>query len=169
VVTDSAKRSAARGLGSLRMALDLERRKANLPAEELATRRARFAAVVDRLAGDAADDPALLGAAVRRGLEALDETLASHRAELARRAAQATLEAAERHPDASPGRLLELLAAERPAMLEGLSRAQQLQAEAGSTFGVPLPAFVAPDLDLGIARVSFATPHMTLLAEQLAR
>jgi hypothetical protein len=156
----------------------------------------RFAAVVDRLAGDAAEDAALLGAAVRRGLEALDGTLAPHRAEQARRAAQHTLEAAERHQDAGPGRLLELLAAERPAMLEGLSRelveraeaaavaayrqgaagvaeraarrVQRLQAEAVSTFGVPLPGFVAPDLDLGIARVSFATPHVTLLAEQLA-
>jgi GTP-binding protein EngB required for normal cell division len=138
VVTDSARRSAARGLGSLRLALDLERRAASLPAEELATRRARFAAVIDRLAGDAADDAALLGAAVRRGLEALDETLAPHRAELARRAEQAA------------------------------RRVQRLQAEAASTFGVPLPAFVAPDLDLGIARVSFTTPHVTLLAQQLA-
>jgi GTP-binding protein EngB required for normal cell division len=196
VVTDSARRSAARAIGSLRLALDLERRAASLPAEELATRRARFAAVVDRLAGDAADDAALLGAAVRRGLEALDGTLAPHRVELARRAAQATLQAAERHQDAGPGRLLELLAADRPAMLEGLSRelveragaaavaayrqaaaavaeraarrVQRLQAEAASTFRVPLPGFVAPDLDLGIARVSFTTPHVTLLAEQLA-
>jgi GTP-binding protein EngB required for normal cell division len=196
VVTDSARRSAARGLGSLRLALDLERRAANLPAEELATRRAEFAAVVDRLASDAADDAALLGAAVRRGLEALDETLAPHRAELVRRAEQATIQAAERHPDAGPGRLLELLQAERPAMLEGLSgelveragaaavaayrqaaaavtkraadRVQRLQAEAASTFGVPLPDFVAPDLDLGIAKVSFSVPRVTLLAEQLA-
>jgi hypothetical protein len=196
VVTDSARRSAARGLGSLRLALDLERRAASLPAEELATRRAQFAAVVDRLASDAADDAALLGAAVRRGLEALDETLAPHRAELARRAEQATIQAAERHPDAGPGRLLELLQAERPAMLEGLSgelveragaaavaayrqataavtkraanRVQRLQAEAASTFGVPLPDFVAPDLDLGIAKVSFSVPRVTLLAEQLA-
>jgi hypothetical protein len=180
VVTDSARRSAARGLGSLQLALELERRAASLPAEELATRRARFAAAVDRLTDDAADDAALLGAAVRRGLEALDETLAPHRAELARRAAQATSQVAEWHPEASPGRLLELLAAERPAMLEGLSRelveragaaavaayrqaaaavaeraadrAQRLQAEAASTFGVPLPDFIAPDLDL--ARVS---------------
>jgi GTP-binding protein EngB required for normal cell division len=196
VVTDSARRSAARGLGSLRLALDLERRAASLPAEELATRRAQFAAVVDRLASDAADDAALLGAAVRRGLEALDETLAPHRAELARRAEQATIQAAERHPDAGPGRLLELLQAERPAMLEGLSgelveragaaavaayrqataavtkraanRVQRLQAEAASTFGVPLPDFIAPDLDLGIAKVSFSVPRVTLLAEQLA-
>jgi GTP-binding protein EngB required for normal cell division len=196
VATDSARRSAARGLGSLRLALDLERRAASLPAEELATRRARFAAVIDRLASDAADDDALLGAAVRRGLEALDETLAPHRSELTRRAEQATLKVAERHPDVGPGRLLELLAAERPAMLEGLSRelveragaaavaayrqaatrvaeraadrVQRLQAEAASSFGVPLPDFVAPDLDLGIAKVSFSVPRVTLLAEQLA-
>jgi GTP-binding protein EngB required for normal cell division len=196
VVTDSARRSAAQGLGSLQLALELERRAASLPAEELATRRARFAAAVDRLTDDAADDAALLGAAVRRGLEALDETLAPHRAELARRAEQATSQVAERHPEASPGRLLELLAAERPAMLEGLSRelveragaaavaayrqaatavaeraadrVQRLQAEAASSFGVPLPDFVAPDLDLGIAKVSFSVPRVTLLAEQLA-
>ena len=196
VVTDSARRSAAQGLGSLQLALELERRAASLPAEELATRRAQFAAAVDRLTDDAADDAALLGAAVRRGLEALDETLAPHRDELARRAEQTTLQVAERHPDASPGRLLELLAAERPAMLEGLSRelveragaaalvayrqaaaavaeraadrVQRLQAEAASTFGVPLPDFVAPDLDLGIAKVSFSVPRVTLLAEQLA-
>ena len=196
MVTDSARRSAARGLGSLRLALDLERRAASLPAEELAERRARFAAVVDRLAGDAADDAALLGAAVRRGLEALDEALAPRRAELARLAEQATVDAAERHPDARPGQLLELLQADRPAMLERLSRetveraaatavaayrqaaggvaeraaarVERLQAEAASTFGVPLPAFIPPDLDLGVARVSFAYPRLTLLAEQLA-
>jgi GTP-binding protein EngB required for normal cell division len=196
VVTDSARRSAARGLGSLRLALDLERRAAAMPAEELATRRARFAAVADRLAGDAADDAALLGAAVRRGLQALDEVIGPHRAELAHRAEQATVQAAERHPDASPGRLLEVLAAERLAVLEGLSRelveragaaavaayrqaaakvaqraaarVQRLQAEAANGFGVPLPDFVAPDLDLGIARVSFSAPRVALLAEQLA-
>jgi hypothetical protein len=88
------------------------------------------------------------------------------------------------------------LAAERPAILEGLScelieragaaavaayrqaaaavtqraadRVQRLQAEAASSFGVPLPAFVAPDLDLGIVRISFSAPRVTLLAEQLA-
>jgi hypothetical protein len=186
VVTDSARRSAARGLGSLRLALDLEQQAASLPAEELATRRVQFAAVADRLAGDAADDAALLGAAVRRGLQALDEVIGPHRAELARRAEQATLQAAERYPDAGPGRLLELLAAERPALLEGLSqelveragaaamaayrhaagkmanraadRVQQLQAAAANTFGVPLPDFAAPDLDLGIARISFSAP-----------
>ena len=196
VVTDSARRSAAHGLGSLRLALGLERRAASLPAEELAECRTRFAAAVNQLAGDAADDAALLGAAVRRGLEALDQTLASYRTELIRRAQQATLEAAERHPDAGPGRLLEQLAAERPAMLEGLSRelaehagaaavaayrqaaaavtqraadrVQRLQAEAARTFALPLPAFVAPDLDLGIVRVSFSVPRVTLLAEQLA-
>jgi GTP-binding protein EngB required for normal cell division len=196
VVTASARRSAAQGLGSLRLALELERRAASLPAEVLATRRAQFAAVVDRLTDDAADDAALLGAAVRRGLEALDGTLAPHRAELARRAEQATLRGAERHPDASPGRLLELLAADRPAMLEGLSkelveragaaavaayrqaavavaeravdRVQRLQTEAASTFGVSLPDFIAPDLELGIAQVSFSVPRVTLLAEQLA-
>jgi GTP-binding protein EngB required for normal cell division len=195
VVTESARRSAAQGLGSMQLALELERRAASVPAEELASRRAQFAAAVDRLTDDAADDAALLGAAVR-GLEALDETLAPHRAELARRAKQATFQVAERHPDASPGRLLELLAAERPAMLEGLSRelveragaaavaayrqaaaavakraadrVQRLQAEAASTFGVPLPDFIAPDLDLGIAKVSFSVPRVTLLAEQLA-
>jgi GTP-binding protein EngB required for normal cell division len=196
VVTDSARRSAAQGLGSLQLALELERQAASLPAEELAARRAQFAAAVDRLAGEAADDAALLGAAVRRGLEALDETLAPHRWEQTRRAELATLKVAERHPDVGPGRLLELLAAERPTMLERLSRelveqagaaavaayreaaaavaeraadrVQRLQAEAASSFGVPLPAFVAPDLDLGIARVSFTTPRVTLLAEQLA-
>jgi GTP-binding protein EngB required for normal cell division len=196
VVTDSARRSAARGLGSLQLTLELERRAASLPAEELTKRHARFAAVVDRLAGDAAEDTALRGAAVRRGLAALDETLAPQRAQLVRRAQQATVQAAERHPDVGPGRLLELLQAERPAMLERLgretveraaatavavyrqaagdvaeraaARVERLQAEAASTFGVPLPAFVPPDLDLGGTQVSFAYPQLTLLPEQLA-
>jgi hypothetical protein len=196
VVTDSARRSAARVLGSLRLALELERRAASLPTEELAARRAQFVAVIDQLAGDAADDAALLGAAVRRGLEALDETLAPHRADLARQAERATMEAAERHPDASPGRLLELLAAERPALLEELSRelveqagtaavatyrqaaagvadratdrVQRLQAGAASAFEVPLPDLAVPDLDLGIVRVSFTAPRVTQLAEQRA-
>jgi hypothetical protein len=69
-VTDSARRSAARGLGSLQLTLELERRAAALPAEELTERRARFAAVVDRLASDAAEDAACwrrpCGAALRR-------------------------------------------------------------------------------------------------------
>jgi GTP-binding protein EngB required for normal cell division len=195
-VADSARRSAVRALGALRLALDLEQRAASLPAEELATLRARFATTVDRLAGEAADDAALLEAAVRRGLAALDEVVEPRRAELVRRAELATLEAAERHPDAGPGRLLELLQAERAVMLERLerdtvqraaaaavaayrqaaggvaeraaARVQRLQAEAASTFGVPLPAFVAPDLDLAIARVSFAYPRLALLGEQLA-
>jgi hypothetical protein len=165
-----------------------------LPAAELATRRARFAATVKRLAADDADD-ALLQASVRRGLTALDEVVEPRRTNLSNRAELATLQAAERHPDAGPGRLLELLQAERPALLEPLcrelveqaegaavaayrqaagavaeraaARAEQLQAEAASTFGVPLPPFVAPDLDLGVARVSFAYPRLTLLAEQL--
>jgi GTP-binding protein EngB required for normal cell division len=169
VVTDSARRSAARGLGSPQLALELQRRAAAMSAEELA-RRARFAAVVDRLAGDAAEDVALLGVAVRRGLEALDEALAPHRAELARLAEQASVEAAERHPEAGPGQLLELLQVERPAMLERLcretvewaaatavatyrqaaggvaeraaARVERLQAEVASAFGVPLPTFV---------------------------
>jgi hypothetical protein len=47
-------------------------------------------------------------------------------------------------------------------------RIQRLQADAASTFGVPLPDFIAPDLDLGIAKVSFSVPRVTLLAEQLA-
>jgi GTP-binding protein EngB required for normal cell division len=195
-VADSARRSAARALGGLRLALDLERRAASLPAEELAERRARFAATVDRLAGEAVDDVALLEAAVRRGLAALDELVDADRAELVRRADLATVEAAARHPDAGPGRLLELLQAERPALLERLcgqtveraaaaavaayrqaaggvaeraaARVERLQAKAASTFGVPLPAFVAPDLDLGIARVGFAYPRLTQLADQLA-
>jgi GTP-binding protein EngB required for normal cell division len=195
-VTDAATRSAVRALRSLRLAVDLERRAATLPAEELATRRARFAATVERLVDDAADDEALLQAAVRRGLAALEEVVEPRRAELAGRAELATLEAAGRHPDAAPGRLLELLQAERPALLEPLchqlveqagaaavaawrqaagavaeraaARAERLQAEAASTFGVPLPPFVAPELDLGVARVSFAYPRLTLLGEQLA-
>jgi GTP-binding protein EngB required for normal cell division len=194
-VTDAATRSATRALRSLRLAVDLERRAAILPAEELATRRARFAGIVQRLADDAADDEALLQAAVRRGLAALDEVVQPHRAELANRAELATLAAAERHPEVGPGRLLELLQAERPALLEPLchqlveqagaaavaayrqaagavaeravTRAERLQAEAASTFGVPLPPFVAPDLGLGIARVSFAYPRLTLPGEQL--
>jgi GTP-binding protein EngB required for normal cell division len=195
-VTDSATRSATRALGSLRLTVDLERRAATLPAAELAARRARFAATVQRLANDAADDQALLQAAVRRGLQALDEVVQPRRVDLADRAELATLQAAERHPEVGPGRLLELLQAERPALLEPLchqlveqagaaavtawrqaagavaeraaARAERLQAEAASTFGVPLPPFVAPELDLGVARVSFAYPRLTLLAEQLA-
>jgi hypothetical protein len=55
-----------------------------------------------------------------------------------------------------------------PRARRWLGRRGRLQAETASTFGVPLPPFVAPDLDLGVARVSFAYPRLTLLAEQLA-
>jgi hypothetical protein len=105
-----------------------------------------------------------------------NRTARPRRAELADRAELATLAAAERHPDAAPGRLLELLQAERPTLLEPLchqlveqagaaavaayrqaagavaeraaARAERLQAEAASTFGVPLPPFVAPSWTL---------------------
>ena len=164
----------------------MERRAATLPAAELAARRTRFVATVQRLANDADDDQALLQAAVRRGLQALDEVVQPRRVDLADRAELATLDAAERHPEVGPGRLLELLQAGRPALLEPLchqlveqagaaavaayrqaagavaeraaARAERLQAEAASTFGVSLPPFVAPELDLGVARVSFAYP-----------
>jgi hypothetical protein len=195
-VADSASRSASRVLGTLQLALGLERGAASLPAAELAERRARFAETVQRLAGEAVDDAALLQAAVRRGLAALDEVVEGDRAELVRQADQATVQAAARHPDAAPGRLLELLQAERPQTLRRLcgetveraaaaavaayrqaadtvaeraaARVERLQAEAASTFGVRLPAFVAPDLDLGVAHVSFAYPRLTVLGEQLA-
>src|SRR6266498_314208 len=121
-VGDSARRSGQRLLGSLRLALDLERQAASLPADELAQRRQRFQAVVDRLADDAAADAALLQAAVRRGLDALDEVVELSQPELERQAARATVKAAEAHPDLGPGRLLQTLQAERPALLERLGR-----------------------------------------------
>jgi hypothetical protein len=161
-VADSVHRSATRALGGLRLALDLERRAASLPAEELAERRARFAATVDRLAGEAVDDVALLEAAVRRGLAALDELVDADRAELVRRADLATVERAAAAAVAAYRQAAGGVAARAAA------RVERLQAEAAATFGVPLPAFVAPDLDLGIARVGFAYPRLTLLADQLA-
>ncbi len=71
-VSDSARRSGQRLLGSLRLALDLERRTATLPADELTRRRQRREQTIQRLADDTAADAALLRAAVRRALEALE-------------------------------------------------------------------------------------------------
>jgi GTP-binding protein EngB required for normal cell division len=195
-VSDSARRSGQRLLGSLRLALDLERHAATLPADELAQRRQRLEQTVQRLADDAAADAALLQAAVRRGLEALDETVQAGAAELERQAVQATVQAADARADLGPGKLLEVLQAERPALLEQLCRptvdqagavaiaayhgaaqpvtdrairrVEQLQAEAASAFGVPIPAFVPPELDLEVPRVRFTYPRVTLLAEDLA-
>jgi len=195
-VGDSARRSGQRLLGSLRLALDLERQAASLPADELAQRRQHFQAVVDRLADDAAADAALLQSAVRRGLDALDGVVELSQPELERQAARATVKAAKAHPELGPGRLLQTLQAERPALLERLGRsavdraadaavaafgkaaqpvldpasgrAEQLQAEAAGAFGVPLPPFVPPELDLDLPRVRFAYPRVTLLAEDLA-
>jgi hypothetical protein len=133
---------------------------------------------------------------VRRGLEALDETVRAGAAELERRAVQATLQAVDAHAGLGPSRLLEVLQAKRPALLEQLcrptvdragaaavaayhhaakpvtdraiSRVEQLQAEAAGAFGVPIPAFVPPELDLEVPRVRFAYPRVTLLAEEIA-
>jgi hypothetical protein len=195
-VGGSARRSAQRLLANLRLALDLERHAATLPADELARRRARLEQTVRRLDDDAATDAALLQAAVHRGLAALDETIQEGAGTLERQAAHATERAAQAHADLGPGKLLEVLQAERPALLEGLcrptveragaaavavyrraaepvtaralSRAEQLQAEAAGAFGVPIATFVPPDLDMDIPRVRFTYPRVTLLAEDIA-
>ncbi|HYT25275.1 MAG TPA: dynamin family protein, partial [Actinomycetota bacterium] len=193
---DAARRVAGRALGALRLTVALERRAAALPVEELDRARQRFDAAAGRLAEEAAADAALLTAAVQRGLGALDEVVAARREALKDRAELLTVEAADRHPDLGAGRLLEVLGAERRALLERVcaqtveqagtaavaayrraaqgvaeraaTRAEQLQAEAARAFGVPLPRFEPPEADLGVARVSFASPRVTLLADQLA-
>ncbi len=195
-VSDSARHSGERLLGSLRLALDLERGTATLPADELAQRRQRLEQTIRHLADDAAADGALLQAAVRRGLEALDAAAQAGAAGLEREAAQATAQTAEAHADLGPGKLLEVLQAERPALLEQLcrptvdeagaaavaayrgaakpvtdraiGRVEQLQAEAAGAFGVPIPTFVPPELDLELPQVRFTYPRVTLLAEEIA-
>src|SRR6266540_3286631 len=119
-VTDAATQSGRRALGLLALALDLERRAAELPAEEITRRRGAFERAAAALAEEHAADEALLEAAVRRAMAALDQTLEPHRAALRSQAARATVEAAERHPELGPVPLLERLEAERPALLERL-------------------------------------------------
>jgi GTP-binding protein EngB required for normal cell division len=195
-VSDSARRSGQRLLGSLRLTLDLERHAAALPADQLQQRRRRLEQTIDRLADDAAADAALLQAAVRRAVEALDQTVRAGAVALERQAVRATVQAAGAHADLGPGKLLEVLQAERPGLLERLcrptvegagaaavaayrraavpvtdraiSRIERLQAEAASAFGVPIPAFIAPELDLEVPRVRFTHPRVTLLAEDIA-
>jgi len=195
-VTDSARRVACRALAALRLTLALERRAAALPIQELDHAQQRCSAAAERLAEEAAADTTLLTAAVQRGLDALDEVVARSRDALTDRAELLTVEAAARYPDLGPGLLLRVLGTERAALLERVcretveqagaaavaayrraaqgvaeraaTRAEQLQAEAASAFGVPLPLFVSPEADLGVARVSFASPWVALLADQLA-
>ena len=121
-VGDSARRSGQRLLGGLWLALDLERHAAIPPADELAQRRRRLEQTIQRLADNAAADAALLQAAVRRALEALDETVRAGVAGLERQAVQATEQAAQAHIDLGPGKLLEVLQSERPALLERMCR-----------------------------------------------
>jgi len=195
-VADAAARSAARAAATLRLALDLEHRVAELPAEELARRLATFDAAAAALADEGAADEALLGAAVRRALEAMDGVIDPQRARLARTAAQATQKAADQHPDLAPGGLLERLEAERPELLEQLTgplvhqarvaalaawqrasgpvieragqRLGRLHAEAASAFGVALPVFAAPDVDATVKPIGYGTPRITHLADELA-
>jgi len=194
-VADAAARSGGRALGVLRLALDLERRGAELPAEDIARRRRAFEDAAAALAEEAAADEALLEGAVRRALGVLDGTLEPHHARLRRQAARATTEAAEAHPELGPVRLLELLEAERPAQLERLAgpalaeaeaaalaayasatrpvvdRAQgrlaRLHGEAASAFDVPLPPFAPPEIDATVGPVGIATPRVTHLADEL--
>src|SRR6266545_1714710 len=175
-VADAATQSGRRALGLLALALDLERRAAELPEEHAA-------------------DEALLEAAVRRAMAALDQTLEPHRAALRSQAARATVEAAERHPELGPVPLLERLEAERPTLLERLAgplldraeaaalaayanaigpvvdragaRLAQLHQEAASAFEVCLPAFTPPEVDTTVGSVGVATPRVTHLADEL--
>lgn len=195
-VADAAGRSARRAAGTLRLALDLERRAAELPAAELARRLAAFDAAAAALADEGAADEALLAGAVRRALQALDEVVEPHLPQLRRAVATATRDAAEQHPELAPGALLERLEAERPALLERLGgallrqardaamaawqrastpvierarqRLERLHAEAASTFGVPLPAFTAPEVDATVGPIGTGTPRITHLADELA-
>ncbi len=194
-VADAATRSGHRALGLLQLALDLERRVAELPAEEITRRRREFEAAAGALADEHAADEALLEAAVRRAMATLDETLEPHRAPLRSQAARATVEAAERNPDLGPVPLLERLEAERPALLERLAgpvldraeaaalaayakairpvvdragqRLAQLHQETASAFEVSLPAFTPPEVDTTVGSVGIATPRITHLAEEL--
>jgi GTP-binding protein EngB required for normal cell division len=194
-VADAATRSGHRALGLLQLALDLERRVAELPAEEITRRRREFEAAAGALADEHAADEALLEAAVRRAMAALDETLEPHRAPLRSQAARATVEAAERNPDLGPVPLMERLEAERPALLERLAgpvldraeaaalaayakairpvvdragqRLAQLHQEAASAFEVSLPEFTPPEVDTTVGSVGIATPRITHLADEL--
>src|SRR6266508_3118653 len=175
-VTDAATQSGRRALGLLALALDLERRAAELPAEEITRRRGAFERAAAALAEEHAADEALLEAAVRRAMAALDQTLEPHRAALRSQAARATVEAAERHPELGPVPLLERLEAERPTLLERLAgplldragaRLAQLHQEAASAFEVCLPAFTPPEVDTTVGSVGVATPRVTHLADEL--
>jgi GTP-binding protein EngB required for normal cell division len=194
-VVDAATRSGQRALGLLQLALELERRAAELPAEEIARRRGAFEGAAAALADEHAADEALLEAAVRRAMDALDETLGWSRAPLRSQAARATVEAAERHPELGPVPLLERLEAERPALLERLAgpvldraeaaalaayasgigpvvdragqRLAQLHQEAASAFEVSLPEFTPPEVDTTVGSVGIATPRITHLADEL--
>ena len=194
-LADAASRSGRRALGLLRLALGLERRAAELPAEEIARRRDGFERAAAALADEHAADEALLEAAVRRAIAALDEALEPHRAELRSHAARATVEAAERHPDLGPVALLERLEAERPELLECLAgpvlepseaaalaayakaigpvvdrasqRLTRLHQEAANAFEVTLPEFIPPEFDTTVGSVGIATPRITQLADQL--
>jgi len=194
-VADAASRTARNAMASLQLTLDLERQAASLPAEELARRRRLLVEAADRLGDQAAADAALLDAAVRRGLEALDAVADEHRPELLRQARRGTVEAADRLGPMGPGPLLEALAADRPAVLADLcqptveaavtaavaawhrsaapvteraaTRAQTLQAEAATALGVPIPPFSGPDLQIPTPRVRFGTARVLPLASEM--
>src|SRR6266545_2419388 len=131
---------------------------------EITRRRGAFERAAAALAEEHAADEALLEAAVRRAMAALDQTLEPHRAALRSQAARATVEAAERHPELGPPALLERLAgplldraeaaalaayanAIGPVVDRAGARLAQLHQEAASAFEVCLPAFTPPEVD----------------------
>lgn len=116
-VLDSARRTVARAVGELRTSLQLERKAAALPVEDLRRRTDSFMAAVDRLDKDAAQDASLLQTAVGRALGELDAFVARRVPELRRVVDEKTLNTAQAYPDLGPAALLDALQRERAELL----------------------------------------------------
>jgi GTP-binding protein EngB required for normal cell division len=195
-VTDSARRTATRALGKLRMALELERAAMSLPIQELTHRRDRATAIIRASADQRATDRPLLNASVDRAAQALDAVAARHLRTIRAALDQATVRAAAEHSDVPAGRLLAILQADRPAMLrelaspalaeataaaetawrraaqpvvdQALAQLEQLRAELATIFELPPPPPISAQVDLRTIRVRFTTPNVLSLGQELA-
>src|SRR6266568_3692074 len=163
-VADAATRSGRRALGLLGLALDLERRAAELPAEEIARRRAAFERAAAALADEHAADEALVEAAERHpelGPVPLLERLEAERPALLERLAGPVLDRAE------AAALAAYASGTGPVVDRARERLAQLHQEAASAFEVSLPAFTPPEVDTTVGSVGIATPRITHLADEL--
>ncbi|MFN2489260.1 MAG: dynamin family protein [Actinomycetota bacterium] len=195
-VLESAWRSVSREIVACRSSLELERAAAAMSLDDLRQRIASFDTIAARLGDEAAQDGALLASSVSRALRDFDEFVALRLPGLKTLVDQVTVETAGGHATLSPGRLLDLLQAERPGLLRSAAtktieeartrvvnsferavqpvveraraRMSVLHDAAAQEFGLALGGFEPPEIELGLGRVTFDYQRIPPSGEALA-